>query len=301
MADGSTKDQIGRFRSEKAQGKFFAAYDRAFDRLWEAPCEVLDVDTRFGPTRVYRHVPVDTGAEPLVLLPGTGGNALMWYSHIRALGEQRSVYAVDTIGEAGRSVQQAPLRDGRDGSVWLCDLLDGLAVRRAHLVGCSYGGWLALHHAIGAPTRTATLCLLDPAGFSTPGVRFFGWMIASAIAGLAPARLRRHAARLLHNGTLNEDELLRLTLAGTSFRRRLPPTDVLSDDQLRALTLPVLLLLGEHSTLHDPAAVAARAEAFMPDVRHETISGSGHALPLERPGLIDARISEFTGAHRAGG
>ena len=300
MAHGTTTDRVGRFRTEKAQERFFATYDRAFDRLWETPSEVLDVETRFGTTRVYRHAPTGTGAEPIVLLPGTGGNALMWYSYIHVLGEHRPVYAVDTIGEAGRSVQRAPVRDGRDGAAWLGELLDGLAVRRAHLVGCSYGGWLAMRHVISAPARTATLCLLDPAGFSRPGVRFFGWMFASAIAGLAPARLRHHAARVLRNGTLNEPELLRLALAAASFQRRLPPTDVLSDDQLRALSVPVLLLLGEHSTLHDPVAVTARAEALLPHVRHEIISGTGHALPLERPGLIAARISAFTGAHRAG-
>ena len=116
-------------------------------------------------------------------------------THVSALGERHSVYALDTLGDAGRSIQRAPIRDGNDSAVWLQDVLDGLDVPRAHLVGCSYGGWLAMLHTIHAPARTASLCLLDPAGFARPGVRFYGWLLASALAGLAPARIRRQAAR----------------------------------------------------------------------------------------------------------
>jgi pimeloyl-ACP methyl ester carboxylesterase len=295
MTDDMTSG-IGRFRTDEAQAKFYAAYDRAFDRLWPAPCETLDVVTRFGPTRVYRQG--RTGGEPIVLLAGSGGNALMWYHHVRALGEQHSVYALDTLGDAGRSIQRAPIRDGNDGAAWLREVLEGLDVPRAHLVGCSYGGWLAMHHAIHAPARTASLCLLDPAGFARPGVRFYGWLLASALAGLAPAGIRRQAGRLIANGTLNETELLRLVRPAVAYVRGLPPDHVLTDDQLRALSAPVLLLLGARSSLHDPAAVRVRADALMPNAHSEIVPGAGHALPIERPELTATLISEFVQRHR---
>jgi pimeloyl-ACP methyl ester carboxylesterase len=290
MTDDMTTG-IGRFRTDKAQAEFYAAYDRAFDRLWPTSCETLDVVTRFGSTRVYRQGRTD--GEPIVLLAGSGGNALMWYRHVSALGEQHSVYALDTLGDAGRSIQRAPIRDGNDGAVWLREVLDGLGVPRAHLVGCSYGGWLAMLHAIHAPARTASLCLLDPAGFARPGVRFYGWLLASALAGLAPARIRRQAARLIANGTLNETELLRIIRPAVSYRRALPPDQVLTDDQLRALTAPALLLLGARSSLHNPAAVRDRAAALMPNAHSEIVPGTGHSLPVERPELTVTRITEF--------
>jgi pimeloyl-ACP methyl ester carboxylesterase len=208
------------------------------------------------------------------------------------------VYALDTLGDAGRSIQLAPIRDGSDGAAWLQEVLDGLGVPRAHLVGCSYGGWLAMHNAIHAPARTASLCLLDPTGFARPGVRFYGWMIASALAGLAPTGIRRQAARLIANGTLNETELLRLVRPAVAYVRGLPPDHVLTDDQLRTLTVPALLLLGARSSLHDPAAVRARADALMPNAHSEIVPGAGHALPMECPELTAARISAFAQRHR---
>jgi pimeloyl-ACP methyl ester carboxylesterase len=294
MADDMTSG-IGRFRTDEAQAKFYAAYDRAFDRLWPVRCEPLDVVTRFGSTRVYRQGRTD--GEPIVLLAGSLGNALMWSRHVGALGEQHSVYALDTLGDAGRSIQRAPIRDGIDGAAWLREVLEGLDISRAHLVGCSYGGWLAMHHAINAPARTASLCLLEPAGFARPGVRFYGWLLASALAGLAAA-IRRQAGRLLANGTLNETELLRVVRPAVSYVRALPPDHVLTDEQLRAVSAPALLLLGARSSLHDPAAVRARAEALMPDAHGEIVPGAGHALPVERPDLTAARISEFVQRHR---
>jgi pimeloyl-ACP methyl ester carboxylesterase len=297
MTDDLTTAAIGRFRTDEAQAKFYAAYDRAFDRLWPRPYETLDVATGFGATRVYRQGRTD--GEPIVLLAGSFGNASMWYRHVGVLGERHPVYALDTLGDAGRSIQRAPIRDGDDGAAWLREVLDGLGVPRAHLVGCSYGGWLAMHHAIHAPARTASLCLLDPAGFAKPGVRFYGWLLASALAGLAPERIRRQAGRLLANGTLGETELLRLVRPAVAYVRGLPPERVLTDGQLRAVTAPALLLLGARSSLHDPRAVQARAHALMPDVHSEIFAGAGHALPLERPEATAGRISEFVQRHRA--
>jgi pimeloyl-ACP methyl ester carboxylesterase len=104
-----------------------------------------------------------------VLLAGSGGNALMWFRHVSALGERHSVYAVDTMGDAGHSIQRVPIRDGNDGAAWLRELLEGLAIPRAHLVGCSYGGWLALHHAIHAPARTAETLMPSAHSEIVPG------------------------------------------------------------------------------------------------------------------------------------
>ncbi|MCO5999821.1 alpha/beta fold hydrolase [Actinoallomurus rhizosphaericola] len=295
MAMSNPESRIGRFRNPKAQAKFYAAYDQACDRLWIEPRETLDITTRYGRTRVYRHGSADISAAPIVLLPGALGNALMWYRHVPLLGERHTVYTLDTVGEPGRSIQRAPIQNGRDGAAWLQETLTGLNVQRAHLVGCSYGGWLAIHHAISAPTRTATLCLIDPAGLAQPSARFFAWMFACGIAGLTPAHIRRHAARILGNGTLNETELLRVGRSAVAFVRRLPPAHVLSDDQLRAVTAPTLLLLGQHSTLHDPAKVRSRTQALIPDVHCEIVPGTGHALPMERPDLTAAWISEFAG------
>lgn len=96
-----------------------------------------------------------------------------------------------------------------------------------------------------------------------------------------------------HVDALNETELLRLIRPAVFYMRALLADHVLTDDQLRALTAPALLLLGARNSLHDPAAVRDRAEALMPNAHSEIVPGAGHALRVERPELTVARITEF--------
>ena len=78
------------------------------------------------------------------------------------LGESHPVYAVDTIGDVGRSQQTEPVRDGAAMSEWLDAVLDGLRADRVHLVGLSYGGWIALNQACRSSDRLASVTVVDP-------------------------------------------------------------------------------------------------------------------------------------------
>ncbi|GAA3216954.1 alpha/beta fold hydrolase [Nonomuraea helvata] len=286
--------KIGEFTDDAAKTRFLDLYQRAFDRLWPGPPAAVDVPTAFGSTRVYRAGRSD--GPPIVLLPGAGGNALMWHRYIRTLGDHHPLIAVDTVGEASASVQQAPIDDGRDGAAWLDELLAALDVNSAHVVGCSYGGWLAIHHEIHRPGRIANLVLLDPAGFALPGPRFFGWAIAGGLAGFAPRALRPGLARLVANGTILETELMSLIPASARYRRRLPNALVFSDDDLRALRTRSLFLLASRSALHRSRQVADRLARIVPGAEVEIVPGAGHALPMDRPDLVTERILQFVAA-----
>lgn len=160
----------------------------------------------------------------------------------------------------------------------------------AHLVGCSYGGWLALSHQLHHPGRAASLTLVDPAGFSRVGPRFYAWLIAGGLAAAAPRRLRPALARLVGNGTVLETELMGLVRASMGFRRALPVPPVFSDEELGRLCVPALFLLGARSALHDSREVAGRIGRLMPSARVEIVPGAGHAVTSDRPDLVAERI-----------
>ncbi|MEV7781795.1 alpha/beta fold hydrolase [Kitasatospora sp. NPDC088351] len=285
--------RISQFRNDQARDRFRAAYERTLADLWPGPRTALDLPTTFGTTRVYRTGP--QSGEPIVLLPGSGGNALMWYRYIDVLARHRPVIAVDAIGEPGASVQTAPIGDGRDGADWLDELLAALEVTAAQVVGCSYGGWLALNHQIHRPGRVASLTLLDPAGFAGTGPRFYAWLVAGGLAAAAPRPLRPRLARLVGNSAILESELMSLLRASMGFRRALPVPPVFSDEELRRLRVPALFLLGARSAMHDAREVADRLGRLVPSARVEIVPGAGHALPTDRPDLVADRILHTAG------
>ena len=58
-------------------------------------------------------------------------------------GSVYRTYAVDTPRQVGKSAQTQAFANAQDLADWLADLLDGLGVARASLVGASYSGFLA--------------------------------------------------------------------------------------------------------------------------------------------------------------
>ncbi|WBB76000.1 alpha/beta hydrolase [Micromonospora sp. WMMD1128] len=284
---------ISSFASDKAQTRFARAYEDLRLRRWPADAVAVDVPTSFGVTRAYQ-----TGGEgiPFVLLPGAGGNALSWLHYMSRLAATRPVIAIDPVGEPGRSVQEKPLYNGRDWADWLDGALTALGVERAHLVGVSYGGWIALQYNLHLPGRAETITLLDPAGFGRVSGRFLAWIMLGGLAAFSPAPFRRLAARVLRNATLLEDDLMRLLRASTAFRRRHLNPPELTDEELGRVTAPTLALLGERSQMYDAQSVATRIRAQIPGARAETVPEAGHDLPVRCPDLVSDRTIQFTAA-----
>ncbi|GHJ47705.1 carboxylesterase [Catellatospora sp. TT07R-123] len=280
---------VGAFTSENARTKFLAAYGHALDRRWPGRA-TTDVPTAYGTTRVYTCGPDD--GTPVVLLPGAGGNALMWHRYVAELGRHRRVIAVDPVGDPGGSVQDRPIEGAEDITRWLGELLTRLDVPRAHFVGCSYGGWTALQYAIRNPAAAASLTLLDPAGFGKITGRFIAWVIVGGLAGLSPRPMRHRAAGWVRNATLRDDDVMGLAAVTMGFRRRLPVPPPLTDEELRQLTTPALVLLGEHSQLYDAAAVAQRIRTLT-RAEVDLVSGAGHDLPMSCPDQILDRTGAF--------
>jgi pimeloyl-ACP methyl ester carboxylesterase len=290
-------DQCGRFVSAQAEREFHSVYDALCVQRWPSTPRPLEVATRFGSTHVFAWSGSGT---PIVLLHGSGSTSLLWYKAVKGLAGH-PLYAVDTIGEAGRSVQRAPIRDLRSLATWLDEVFDGLQLDRINLIGASYGGWLALNQALRSPRRLASIALVEPAGFNKVGARFVLWAVACGLASIAPSRIRRRAARWLRMSTLDDAQLLRMAmLSQRTYRPHLPRETSLSDDELRSITVPTLLLLGEKSELHHSRRVLARTGALMPALEAEIIPGAGHSLPFDQADVVTSRIRRFlaVGAHR---
>lgn len=285
------REHLGRWANPEAERHFRSMEDELWREAFPDPPQSLDVPTCVGLTHAYAWSGSGT---PFVFLHGAGGTALEWFDYVEAR-DGRAAYGLDTIGDVGRSVQDEPLRDAAHLAQWLDETLAGLDVARAHLVGSSYGGWLSLNQAIRRPERVASITLLDPAGVvASDMARFLLWGGCVMAGSLTPGPLRRHIARWTRMPLLEDKRIMRMVFYGQRKHRfRLPPAGPATDDELRAITTPVLALLGEKSELFRSDRVAERLRTYVKDADVDIVKGAGHALPVSHPDLACARIRPF--------
>jgi pimeloyl-ACP methyl ester carboxylesterase len=229
-----------------------------------------------------------------VLLPGAGTPSLMWAPLLEHLRDIRAV-AVDLLGDPGLSRQWVAMDDVRDLCRSLEHVFTTLDMQRVHLVGASWGGYVALRHATEFPARVATLTLVEPV---FEKVRPLFWLhgIACGVALAMPAPLRRRLARRLRMELLATDDkrVRRFGLLGqTKFRRGAPPLVAVTDDELASLAVPALVLLGEKSQVHRSKRVRERLQRVAPAVHAEVVAGAGHSLPVDRADVVAGHLHAF--------
>ena len=300
---GDGPSGIGRFSSQTGLDRFAAAYRRGMAEL-EAPTQTFDVPTEYGSVRTYCFG--DGGGVPVVLLPGRNAATPLWRANLaplRALG--RRVCALDLLGDAGFSVQDAPLRSDLDQALWLEQALAGLGAAvsgsggqgfaRAHVLGLSIGGWAAVNHALRFPERVASLVLLDPAMTFAPVT----WKMITVSLGSVlpmPQRVRMRLLRWISGGAEVDESLPEAALIASGmrdFQSRLPVPKPFPEERLRQLAVPTLVLLAGRSIVHDPRRAAARARATLPNGQVEVWPEASHAINGEFPERIARRAGEF--------
>jgi pimeloyl-ACP methyl ester carboxylesterase len=286
------------FKTLEGEAAYLAAYDAAM-KLWSVPYDEMEIPSRFGMTHVVVSGPKE--APPMVLLHGYMGTLTMWSPNIADFSKAYRVYAIDVMGQPSKSISTEPIRDAADYAAWLTATLNGLHLDRTLLIGMSYGAWLALNFAVAAPERVQRLVLLSPGGgfiqtskqFSLRGMvmmlfptrytvnSFMQWLGFKDSSGDAGGR---RVSELMYLG-LKHFRVPRETL-------RVRPT-LFSDDQLRAVRVPTLLLMGEHEVICDPATALARARRLLPDIQGELVPRSSHDMCVSQHRIVDARILSF--------
>lgn len=280
--------KISRFANDKARQRYHEVYDELLD--WPLPYQDMTVETSFGSVYVRRSG--NENGEPIVLLHGFATTSLMWQRYVADLGRDHLLYAVDSLGEAGRSVQTKPITDVQANADWVSELLDGLGHDSYHLVGLSRGGWLALNVAIRHPERVARVTGFDPGGFLRSMNAGRLYLFLGLMAMLMPASLRRRVKPGSKYAVFVDPLLRSLVLAGLGFQTKILVLSYFDDEEVRRLTAPARIVLCARGAAEPPENVIARLARLAPHVETAVVD-LHHGLTVVEPPLLHEHVTRF--------
>jgi len=240
------------------------------------------------------------GGVPVLFIHGFGADLGAWMFNQPALAERHATWALDLPGHGGSS-KEVGAGDAMALIAAVADFMAAASISRAHLVGHSLGGALALGLAQADPGRVASLTLIAPAGLG-PDINM------AFIDGFIRAGKRKEAKEALEllvadRGAISRtmiDEVLKykrldgvpaalqaITAAAFAGGRQ-------SDEPRRALaaaTVPRQVIWGRA----DRIIPAAHAEGLPADVAVHLLD-AGHLPQMEKSGEVNRLIADLVSA-----
>lgn len=288
----------GGFKSASARQRFLKLYDE-LQALSPSPSVVHDLRTTFGTVRVYQYGP-DRGV-PVVLIHGFFMTSGMWYAQISSLTTDFTVYTLDMLGQPGASIQTKKIATPADAAHHIDAVLAELGLRGAHLVGHSYGGWLATHTAALQPQRVATLTLVDPAHTVVRLSPRFWRSLALLLSCPRSKQAENAAAWVTGHPTPDSgtDLLTKVFITGFDcFAAPLntPPIGFYGDKLLKSVGLSTQVLLAGNTIHHSQKAIQ-RIEKVAPNWRIRLWPHASHALNAEAAEEVNACIYQLVTEH----
>ena len=243
-----------------------------------------------------------------LFLHGIGGGRSNWLSQLQAVGSIMHAAALDLrgYGDSTLGPRQSTVDD------YCADILrvvERLGAKRLVLVGLSYGSWIATSFAMRHPEMLAGLVLSGGCtGMSEAGPdEREAFRVSREVpmnAGQVPADFAPAVVKVLAGPDATGETRQALydsmaAIPAATYRDALVCfTNPLERFDFAKLTMPVLMMTGEHDRLAPPTEIRAVAgriwdAAPRPDLRFEVIPGAGHVCNVERPDLYNRHLLTF--------
>ena len=241
---------------------------------------------------------------PLLLIHGLGYARWGWEPVLPGLAERFSVVLFDNrgIGESDAPPGPYTAAEMADDAV---QVLEEAGIERAHVVGTSLGGMVALELALSRPERVDRLVLActTPGGPRAHPMPHVTVALMAEATTLEPAvALRRFVENALAPATVEaHPELVERIMAHRLATAQQPlawaaqaAAGAAFDayDRLGALAAPTLVQHGDEDVVVDPRNADLLVE-LLPDARLERFPGTGHLFFWEAPGRFVESVGAF--------
>ncbi|WP_459481349.1 alpha/beta fold hydrolase [Clostridium saccharoperbutylacetonicum] len=260
------------FKTEAGRNAVIKLYDEFLQKL-ALSYEKFYVNTRYGKTFIIASG--EKSNPPLILLHGSGMNSVMWLRDINEYSKTYRVYAIDMLGEPGKSYENRPSLSGSCYPEWLKEVFENLSVERANIIGISLGAWLAIKFSVYYPEMVAKLVLLCPSGVGPQKKSFIFKALIHGILG--EKGIDKLYYKVNGNQPIPEEMLKYQKLIGKHFNYRRESIPIFSDDELKLLTMPTVLFVGAKDIMLHSDKTAKRLGNLLPHAEINLLPEAGHS------------------------
>ena len=256
----------------------------------------------------------ETGGEgtPFVMIHAGVADSRQWNNEFAAFASTHGVLRYDMRGYGQSEPAEGEFSHLND----LTGLLDALEIREPFvLMGCSMGGELAMDFAVSQPWRVKALIMVGsaPSGLELdipPLAKFAdaerAWHagdldllteIETQIwfdgAGRRPEQVNQDMRRLLY-----EMNYKALRNERSGLGKRLPNAMTPAVERLSELSMPILVIVGEHDTPYILAAADYMQEHLL-SAEKVVIADAAHLPNMDHPEEFQAIVRKFLQQHSA--
>jgi pimeloyl-ACP methyl ester carboxylesterase len=249
--------------------------------------------------------------ETVIMLHGVGGHAEAFARNVVPLSRTFNARAIDYYGHGLTGFGDQDF--SKDAYVkHLIDFMDAAGIERAHLIGESLGGWIAVWTAIHYPDRVGKIVYTVGAHLNVPIDAATRAKTDTGTAELkrlslqfvnAPSRENVHARLrwLFHKPERDiSEELidLRWALYQRSLDNPSPTAQIgstqheLTPEVLAQVPRPMLFLWTDHNPSQQ-VATAKKAMTYVPDAEWALIEDAGHWPQWEHPELFNRIVTDY--------
>jgi pimeloyl-ACP methyl ester carboxylesterase len=252
-----------------------------------------------GDGRLRYDVDGQANADAIVFLHGFGLDARMWDGEVERFARTHTVVRYDLRGFGRSSLPTAPFTHYDD----LAALLAHLDIARAHVVGLSMGGSVAIDFALTHASVVRSLVLVDAivGGFSWQhdgAVMRAAWE-AGKRGGVDAGRAAWLANPLFAPSLRQAAVAARLRAmvddySGWHFVHDSPqrPLQPPAWERLPSIAARTLVVVGALD-LEDFRTVADRLASAIPNARKRVLDGVGHMASMEAPAQFQEALAQF--------
>jgi pimeloyl-ACP methyl ester carboxylesterase len=251
----------------------------------------------------------------MLLLHGLGATKASFFDTAAALSRRYTVHAIDLPGFGGSSKPAMAPYGARYFANAVVGTMDALGIERAHLVGNSMGGRVAIEVGLERPDRVGGIALLSPAVAFVR--RDWHWLVrfARPELGMLPHSLGRHRIEQTFWALFADRDLVDPSVAdivADEFERiyRSPGARLAFIASARAIYLenpfgkhgfyprlsalqpPALFVWASHDRLI-PEKFRHHVERWLPSAEQVVLEGCGHVPQVERPERTNGLLERF--------